>query len=267
MAARQYPLAKQVDGINLMRSKGGASPESLFDLKNGWVTSKRTIKARPGSVNDVDFPAGTKGVVGFEGDFHTFSHTTPVGVVDPNVVVHVLKHPTGGSASITKIHRAFPFLGRLYVVAEFSDGKVQHYWIENPDAWQATTQYYYGSVVRPTIDVGYYYENLALSAILAWQANTDMAINDYRQPRTANGFRYKVTAATGAAPYRTGNVEPIWPTAIGGTVTERRYITQPQVPPGSPIAGGGETPPTGGGAGGEYGPFPPYGDSARRQLE
>jgi len=265
MATRAYALASQVDGINLMRSKGGASKSSLFDLKNGWVTSKRTIKARPGSVKDLVFPSGTKGVVGFENKFHTFSATTVSGSYDSRIKVNIVPHPTGGAATVLKVHRAFPFLGRLYAVVEFTDGVVQHYWIEDPPAWTANTAVSYGSVVRPTVDDGRYFENLTASTVAAWQANTNVAINDYRQPRVANGLRYKLTAATGTAPYRTSNTEPKWPTTVGATVLERRYITTTQTIPGTDLTTGGGQPPIGGGSNTEYGPFPyrydPFGDS------
>lgn len=267
--ARIVQLAQQVDGINLMRSKGGASPGSLFDLKNGWVTSKRTIKARPGTVKDVTFPAETVGVVGFENKFHTFTHLPYIGTLNPLVVVNILRHPTGGSAALKRIHRAAPFLGRLYVVAEFTDGVVQHYWIEAPTAWAASTAHTFGAVVQPTTATGFYYELKTASTVPAWQANTETVVGDIRQPRVANGFKYTASAVTGTAPIRTGNTEPVWPTVAGATVTERRYVTEAQVPPGSTTPTDPATGTPQGGGGGtntEYGPFPPYFDeTAPRQ--
>lgn len=265
MALRVFPLAQQVDGINLMRQKGGASPSALFDLKNGWVTSQRTIKARGGSAKDVTFPAGTKGCVGFESQFHTFSHAATAAPADARVQVHILRHPTGGVAALAKIHRAFAFLGRLYVVAEFADGVVQHYWIESPVAWTASTKYSYGSTVQPPAANGFYYEMVTLDTTAAWQENAEVAAGDMKQPKVANGFKYEVTATTGTAPIRTSNTEPVWPTTEGATVVERRYITEAQTRPGGPATtdtsgvttgdGGG------GGAGDEYGPFPPAFDT------
>lgn len=265
--ARIVQLAQQVDGINLMRAKGGASPSSLFDLKNGWVTSKRTIKARPGSVNEVTFPADTIGVVGFENKFHTFTHLPYVGTLNPRVVVNVLRHPTGSSSPLARIHRAFPFLGRMYVVAEFADGVVKHYWIEAPAAWGASTTYGFGSVVQPTTVSGFYYEIKTASTGTAWQANTEVIVGTIRYPTVANGFRYVATAVTGTAPIRTGNTEPTWPTVAGGTVVERRFVTADQQPPGGGGTTGGTTTPPGGGGGTnpEYSPFP--NETGSRQLQ
>lgn len=267
--ARIVQLAQQVDGINLMRSKGGASLGSLFDLKNGWVTSKRTIKARPGTVKDVTFPAETVGVVGFENKFHTFTHLPYIGTLNPLVVVNILRHPTGGGAALSRIHRAAPFLGRLYVVAEFTDGVVQHYWIESPTAWAASTAYQFGAVVQPTTATGFYYELKTASTVAAWQANTETVVGEVRQPRVANGFKYTATSVTGTAPIRTGNTEPTWPTTNGATVVERRFVTAAQVPPGSATPTDPGTTPTpggGGGGGGEYSPFPPETGPGGNQL-
>lgn len=250
---RAVPIHNQSEGINLLRSKGGASPDALFDLVNGWVTPKRTINARPGSVNEASAP-GTVGGVGFENKIHVFA-ATPVSVADPIIVVNVLRHPTGGAAGLLKIHRAFPIYGRLYVVAEFADGVVRHYWLEAPNAWSADKQYLFNSLIRPTVETGYYYENVTVDATPAWQAVVEVAVGEFKQPRVGNGFKYELLSATGPAPARTSNTEPTWPVVDGATVKERRYVTVAAEPPG------GATTDTGSGGGGgstvdEYGPFP-----------
>jgi hypothetical protein len=256
---RPFPLADQVEGINLARSKGGASPRSLFDLKNAWITPQRTINGRPGSVKDLSFPAGTKGVVGFDDLFNTFA-AVPTVSTDPRVVVHVLRHPTGGAAGLLKIHRAFPFLGRLYVVAEFTDGVVKHYWLDAPYTWSALRTVSFGYRLQPTVENGYYYANRTQNTTPAWTANTTVTVGTFRQPTTINGLMYEVTAVTGTAPIKTSNTQPTWPTTVGATVVERRYTTDPQNDPGDP----GPPNPPGGGAGDgdgsvfdEYGPFRP----------
>lgn len=51
-----------------------------------------------------------------------------------------------------------------------------------------------------------------------WVASTTYAVNDIRKPTqpNRNGWRYKVTAQTGAS----GSSEPTWPHGIGSTVTD-----------------------------------------------
>lgn len=254
---RPYPLADQVDGINLRRSKGGASPKSLFDLVNGWVTPKGTINARAGSATELYFPAGTKGELVFEGKHHTFSAAAVTGAVDSRVQVHVLRHPTSTTATLAKIHNAFVILGRIYAVAEFSDGLVRHYYLDQETKWTANTILGYGVRRVPTIDKGLYFKITNTSAIPPWQANTVVAVNDERQPRVANNYKYKLTAATGTAPYRTSNTEPTWPTVDGATVKERRYITDSQTDPGDSTPP--EPPPVNPTPSSEYGPYPPSG--------
>jgi hypothetical protein len=252
---RTVAIAENSDGVNLLRVKGGASPKALFSLVNGWITQKKTINARPGTVFAAAAPPFTVGGVGFENKIHVFAET-PVASIDPLVVVDVLRHPTGGAARLKLIHKAFPFLGRLYVVAEFTDGVVKHYWLENPVAWSASKAYAVGSVVRPVTASGFYYENKTPVSYPAWQASTEVAIADKRQPTTVNGFVYTVTAVGGPAPHKTGNTEPVWPTTVGATVVERLYSTETPVPPGSPTPDPGTDGGGRGGTGDEYGPFP-----------
>jgi hypothetical protein len=260
---RAVPIASQSDGINLLRSKGGAAPTGLFDLLNGYVTPKKTINARPGTVVAASFPAGSKGVVGFEGKYHTFA-TSALASSDPNVLVHVLKRSDNSTAALSRIHRAFPFLGRLYVVAEYDDGAVRHFYLESPAAHAASHVYAYGDRVTPAAgDNGFYYVIEDTDATAAWQAGATVAVNDFKQPTTANGFKYQATAIAGTGTnFLTSDTEPTWPTTEGATVTERRYITNPHNFPGSGVAGTG-TSGTGSGTSGEYGPFPPTGTRTR----
>lgn len=269
MAQRAVSLGQQVNGINLMRQKGGASEKALIDLVNGYVTADGTIKARPGSVLHDTLPANTKGLLGYDGKLHTFHHTTAAETATHKA--WVLRHPTGGAATLRKIHRAFVFLGRIYVVAEFTDNVVQHYWLENPPAWDPTgSPLFLGSMHQPTTPNGYYYEVTgpagggALPA--AWRPNTryilGSAVQNEKtvQPTTPNNRKYTITNGTApvaANTYMSGNTEPEWPTTVGATVTERRYVTEPQTQPEDEVVPTPPTapPPT------NYAPYPPIRDS------
>lgn len=252
---RVFALAKQTDGINRMRSKGGASDSALFDLQNGWVSAKGVIQARPGSRKVLAFPAGTICVFGHQGKYHTFA-AAPTFNADPRVVVNVLRHPTGGSAALLRIHNVFPVLGRLYVVAEFADAVVQHYWLDLPAAWTANTVLGYGYRVQPVAgsETGYYYRATNIDTSPAWTASTVKAVGNFVQPSAANNFRYEATAVSGATPSMTSSVEPTWPTTDGATVTERRYASEPGIDPGSSKPPPPTTPP---GSPGDYTPYPP----------
>lgn len=218
---RPYPLGEQVDGMNVLRTKGGASPRALQLLKNGWITSKRTIQARPGADKELTFPTGTVGVFGHRGKFHTFSAAATAAPSDARVVVNILRHPTGGAATLTIIHSVFAFLNRIYVAAEFSDGIKKHYWLDEPGAWLANEALAVGDRAQPTVPNGYYYVVKKTDATPAWSANKNVVIGEYVQPTTPNGFKYRLTATAGATP-RTGAAEPTWPKTAGATVTETR---------------------------------------------
>lgn len=218
---RPFPLGDQVDGMNVLRTKGGASPNALQLLKNGWLTSKRTAQARPGADRELDFPAGTIGVLGHNGFFHTFSAVPTAAAADPRVVVNVLRHPTAGPSALSTIHTAFPFLNRIYVVASFDDGVRKHYWLDDPGAWTALEQLDVGDRAQPTTKNGYYYAVKDTDTTPEWAANDEVAIGDFVKPSTPNGFKYQLTAGTGAT-LRTGATEPVWPTTAGATVKEYR---------------------------------------------
>lgn len=254
-------LAQQIDGINRMRPKGGATPTGLYDLLNAYVTAKGTIKNRPGTVRHADLPANTAGLVGFQGALHAFSASTAgtFPATDPPVVVHRLRHPTGGSAQLARVHAAFPFLGRLYVVAEFTDGVVRHYYLESPPHWTENQALNVGDRLQPTAANGFYYEVVGLAGGAAmpnaWRPNTEVTVGEFRQPSVYNGFKYEIILATGTAPYRTSNHEPVWPEENLATVLERRYITEPQEPPTDEPEAPPEPPPPS--PPGDYGPYPP----------
>lgn len=212
-------LSAQKEGLNRQRLKGGA--EGFYTLKNCFITADKTIKSRPGTVKLVTLDAGTKGLFGFGDNLQVFSSesvTVPAGYEN-----NIILHPTAGVA-IKRIHYASPIFGRLYVVAEFENGDVFHYWLQEPDEWEASTNYVFGQQVQPTVENGYVYEVTNVDPTISWQANTAKAVGDFVQPTTFNNFKYEAIAVTGT-PVLTGDTEPVWPTVAGETVVERRYVT------------------------------------------
>lgn len=223
---RQIALSAVKAGITRLRDKGGASQDSLFDLLNGYVTAARTIKCRPGTRIDAELPPGTKGLVWFQGKFVVFSHQV-IASGDPRVEVEVVRHPDAADTPIKEIHFALPFLGYLYVVAEFEDGLVRHYWLEKGEAWQPNHVYLPGQLVRPSNGNGLAYRVESNRAGYApWAPSVGRALGDVVVPINDNGFRYVVTEALGDSP-RSGTTEPAWPTSPGATVVEE-VDAQPQ---------------------------------------
>lgn len=254
---RAVTLSAQKAGISRLRDKGGASEQTLYLLKNGYVTTAKTLRARPGRTQTNSASPGTIGLTAFNDQFYVFASSL-IAQADPDVTCVALPHPSNPARTLSRIHFAQPFLGRLYVAAEFDNGDIFHYWVTNAAAWQASTIYGYLQQVQPTTPNGFYYDVSNTSTVVSWSSGVTIVLNDERQPRTYNGFKYRAVNVAGTAPVNTSDVEPVWPTVEGGQVVEYSYggttaSTTPSTPPPT-------YPP---GIRNEYDPFPP--DSAPTQ--
>jgi hypothetical protein len=251
---RQVALTTSKGGITRLRTKGAALQDSLYDLENGYITAARTIKQRPGTRRLYELPEGTAGLVSFRGVLHTFASTTVTGVPD-DVELVVLRSPDGDFA-LTKIHFAEPFLGFLYVAAEFADGNTHHFWLQRALPWEASTEYAINTLVEPTAgsDGLVYRARRSGSPYPAWQADTPYEVGDRTEPTVYNGYYYEVVEANGTG--TSGSDEPTWPTEAGALVADSSDGFVTATPPPS----GGEPPPTsapppsdgGGGGGGDF---------------
>jgi hypothetical protein len=216
---RAVPLTAIKAGISRQRVKASARADQLFDLLNAYVTAAQTIEVRPGTVRDAQVP-NTKGLTAFRGELHVFSHeqvSVPAGFV-----LHVLAHPSGepDAPALEKIHFAEPFLGFLYVVAEFADGGIYHFWLQSGGTWEANKVYRAGDIVEPSTPNGLAYEaTRASSPFQSWAASVPRAEGDRIEPTTYNGFYYTVVEVAGTNP-ASGTVEPIWPENPGERVYE-----------------------------------------------
>lgn len=252
---RLVALSAVKAGITRLREKGGASPESLFELLNGFVTAERSIKIRPGSELDHDLPDGTKGLVLFRGKFVVFADH----VLDPGsdeYVVEVITYPDPSVvATLEDIRFAVPFLGYLYVVARWSDGLIVHYYLQVAEAWQPDHAYSLNAMVTPTVPAGIFYRATRLTAPgEVWTAGAAHDVDDVVEPTTFNGYEYVCVDAAGDDPH-SGTVEPAWIAQDGAFVYEDVDATPPGG--GAPPGGGGSLPPEipgryGGGPNGKF---------------
>lgn len=227
---RSAPLTTLKGGIDRLRTKGGARADSLYDLVNGHLTESRTAVARPGTrrLFTLD-PIYTKGLVYFEGEYHTFGSlfvSVPTGVN-----LHLLLHPDSQPSDpilLSRIHFAAPFMGALYVVAEFQDGTVYHYWLQKAETWQADTVYSPGALVEPAVPNGLVYRATRLgSSYPSWAPGVRRSDGSggsaYDQsivePTEYNGYYYVCIDTLGSNPV-SGATEPTWPTERGALVVE-----------------------------------------------
>lgn len=153
-------------------SSSGSGAEATIVVSGGEVTSitvttsgsgysigdtiSATIGSGTGFVGTVKYVTTTAGLAYFDGDLHTFS--TSYGQLSSPFYLDTLVYPqTAGNVAVPPyeletIWFAQPFMGFLYVVAEFTDGNIYHYWLQNEGEWIAETVYTDTSIVTPTTD-------------------------------------------------------------------------------------------------------------------
>ncbi|GAB2619881.1 hypothetical protein [Novilysobacter erysipheiresistens] len=223
-----FQLNASKGGISRQRVKGGADKDTLYDLVNGYVDASGAIVSRPGTEQAYALPAGTKGLCAFNNGLTVFSHlakTVPAGVTCEQVI-----HPTDDTQALADIHFASPIMQILYVVAEFANGDIRHYWLQQPDAWAANTHYRAGQLVAPSVPNGYVYRAKRMDAPNPlWAPEVARSVGDVVEPTTANGFKYTVNEVLGAAP-RSGLTEPDWPTEDGARIDENVDLNASEVP-------------------------------------
>lgn len=219
MVERAIPLSVLKGGINRLKVKGGASTQSLYALTNAWITAAGTIVPREGTIRAQTLNSSTVGLMAFDGIFNVFSTTlvsVPAGYVD-----NLLIDPNNPAATLVKIWFAKPFLGFPYVVAQFSNGDIIHFWLQSGGKWAANTVYKTGAIITP----------LTTPTGLAYQAVRDMAPNSLWTPQTVitagtviepneyNGYAFRAVSVLGTTPH-TGSTEPAWPSTSGAIIQE-----------------------------------------------
>ena len=215
---RPYPLGTLSAGINRLKVKGNASRTQLYDLVNAYITQEGTIVPREGTIRDQALNSSTVGLCALDGLLNVFS--TSLVTVPTGYLCNILLNPNDNSQAIKKIWFAKPFMGFLYVVAEFMNGDVWHYWLQSNGTWSANTVYKTGNIIEPTVRNGLAYlavRDLAVNS--TWQPETTVTLNQIVEPTEYTGYVYKATSVLGSTPH-TSSVEPTWPTTINGTVQE-----------------------------------------------
>ncbi|MEE9311794.1 MAG: hypothetical protein V3V10_05205 [Planctomycetota bacterium] len=229
---RQENLTTVKGGLNRLRTKGAALKDSLFELLNGYVTVEKTVKVRPGTILDTTLPSGTFGLISFEGLLQVFASSV-IGGIPAGYNLNVLRAPTGNALS--KVHFAEPFLGLLYVSAEFNTDEIYHFWLRTGDTWAANTLHKANDLVIPTTPNGFVYRaNRIGDANPIWTPDVPRTVGEKVEPTTANNFYFEVTATFGTTPL-SGLVEPAWDDARASELfIDTQDGTPTQEPPTPP---------------------------------
>ena len=217
---RPYPLTVLNGGINRLRVKGGASASQLYDLQNAYITNAGSIVPREGTTRTATLNTATVGLAAANGMFNIFSSTYTTVGIPAGYVLSVLQNPTNTTAAVSKIWFAKPFMGFEYVVAEFSDNNVVHYWLQNDGTWTTGADYTTASIILPLVANGFAYQAIRhFPSQPLWTPDTTITSAHYVEPNSPTGFAYQAIAVAGS-PSHTGAIEPVWPTVAGGIVQE-----------------------------------------------
>ena len=219
---RPFPLTTLTGGINRLQVKGNASASNLYDLVNAYITNEGTVSPREGTVRAATLDTNTVGLMYFDGVPNIFgaTFTTSTATVPSGYKLNVLLNPVNAAAIPTKIWFAKPFMGFPFVTAEFTDGSVYDYWLQNSGTWTSDTVYTSASIVLPVTPNGLAYQGVRnWPPNPFWSANTLITSGSYVEPNEATGYCYRAIAVAGTSPH-TGASEPVWPTVSAGQIQE-----------------------------------------------
>ena len=169
-------------GLDRRRSRAIAATNVLWILKNAYITTGKTIRKRPCLRKLTTLEGGTKGLVAALGKLNTFYANGTITHSHPLFVARRAGRNASSGDAVTDATFGFAFNGYLYASMQYASGTRKHHYFDDPGAWTN------GTVI---------------------------ALNAYRRPTVANGFRYR--ASVGGT---TAGAEPAWPTTLGGTVVD-----------------------------------------------
>lgn len=192
------------DAVALTGGSGTGATADIVVSSEGAVTEVTIVAGGEnyvvGDVLSATLPAGsgfsipvtavsitTAGLVYFEGALHTFAAANNYGSLPPPFALDILAHPSIENEPISKIWFAQPFMGFLYVVPEFANGDIFHYWLQSTGEWDNLTVYLPTSIVTPTSPNGFAYQAVrVLPANPTWSPNLVIATTTQEAAFTAS---------------------------------------------------------------------------------
>ena len=117
-------------GLDTRRMNVTATPGTLIEIKNAHITRGGEIEKRPAFVELATLPAGTIGLAASGGQIYVFGSAAPATITFPtgtpsNINYVQLLHPSG--EALTDVLTVEFYNGQLYAAAQFSDGRIFHY--------------------------------------------------------------------------------------------------------------------------------------------
>ena len=119
-------------GLDNRRMNVTSTPGTLVTLENAHITRGGEIEKRPAFVSLADLPTNTKGLAAAGGQIYVFGEVAAGSVTfaagtPANINYVQLQHPTPATA-LTKVLSVDFFNGKVYVAAQFADGRIYHYY-------------------------------------------------------------------------------------------------------------------------------------------
>ena len=118
-------------GMDTRRMPVLSTPGSLLRLVNGHINRGGEIEKRLAFVEQMDMPANTFGLAAVGGTLYTFGSVAAASVTFPanapaNLVYQQLSHPS--AAAMAKVLQVSAFSGLPYVIAQYDDGSIYHFY-------------------------------------------------------------------------------------------------------------------------------------------
>ena len=113
--------------------------------------------------------------------------------------LNILSDPHDRTQALEKIWFAKPFMGFEFVVAEFANSDVVHYWLQNDGAWTSSTDYTTASIVLPPVLNGLAYQAVRhFPPQPLWTPETAITPGQYVEPNSPTGFAYQAVNVPGS---------------------------------------------------------------------
>lgn len=113
-------------GLDSRRMAATAAGNSLMKAVNCHISRGGEIEKRAAFVTTATLPAGTIGLAATLNSLYTFGSGAPPAM-PPGVLYQRLQHPNGTTA-LTRVLSWDLYAGLLYVVGEFADGSISHFY-------------------------------------------------------------------------------------------------------------------------------------------
>lgn len=116
-------------GMDTRRMPVLSVPGSLISLVNAHINRGGEIEKRLAFVEQITLPTGTFGLLAVGGTLYTFGSAASVSFPagsPANLIYQQLSHPSG--AAMAKVIQASAFSGLPYVIAQYEDGAIYHFY-------------------------------------------------------------------------------------------------------------------------------------------